>query len=354
MIEPYPASPPLTNRSQPLVTIRGLTKTFSSRRAWGKDLHPVRALTDVDLDLERGECVAVVGESGSGKTTLARILMRLENADCGSVEFDGVDLLGLRGEPLRRLRRRFQMIFQDPYGSLNPRMTAGAAIAEPLRVHKLVRRQEQAERVAELLEMVGLRADAASRYPHQFSGGQRQRIGIARALATEPQLLVADEPVSALDVSVQAQVLNLLMDLKDQLGLTLLFITHDMAVVRQVADRIAVLYLGRVVEQGPADAVLEQPLHPYTQALLRSVPRPDPTQRSARTVVSGEPPDPANPPSGCAFHPRCPRADSRCQSEQPHNGEAIREVGSGTAVAACFHPGVNENDTNWNFSSPNP
>lgn len=321
-----------------LVSIRGLSKSFASASAWPwkRRRGSVQALSDVDLDLHPGRSLAVVGESGSGKTTLARILMRLTDPDAGSIDFDGVDLLALRGKSLRRQRKRFQMVFQDPFGSLNPRMKVGSAIAEPLRVHGIVGDGAVHDRVAELLRLVGLDARDGERYPHQFSGGQRQRIGIARALATEPDLLVADEPVSALDVSVQAQILNLLMDLQRRLSLTMLFITHDMAVVRQVADRIAVLYLGRVVEQGSADSVLGQPAHPYTQALMASVPDPDPAMRQPIAATQGEPPDPANPPTGCAFHPRCPRAETRCREERPEL-EAIAAVPGQTA--ACFYPG---------------
>lgn len=321
-----------------LVRMRGLSKAFASGSAWrwGAAPNAVQALTDVDLDLVRGQSLAVVGESGSGKTTLARIVMRLTDPDAGSIDFDGIDLLALRGGALRRQRKRLQMVFQDPFGSLNPRMKVGTAIAEPLKVHAIVADDEVRGRVLELLDLVGLDARAADRYPHQFSGGQRQRIGIARALATEPDLLVADEPVSALDVSVQAQILNLLMDLQQRLQLTMLFITHDIAVVRQVADRIAVFYLGRVVEQGSADRVLEKPAHPYTQALLASVPRPDPRLRERLAAPKGEPPDPADPPGGCAFHPRCPRAETRCAEELPLL-EPV--VDSSEQSAACFYPG---------------
>ena len=320
-----------------LLSARGLSKSFVSGSGWGAGRQRVRALTDVDLDLPRGSTLAVVGESGSGKTTLARVLMRLTQPDAGSVDFDGRDLLALGGAELRRQRRRFQMVFQDPFGSLNPRMRVGAAIAEPLRIHNLTASDGIEGRVVELLDLVGLDRDAARRYPHQFSGGQRQRVGIARALATEPDLLIADEPVSALDVSVQAQILNLLMELRQQLGLTVLFITHDMAVVRQIADRIAVLYLGRVVEHGAADDVLGMPQHPYTRALLESVPQPDPGQRRRFVAGVGEPPDPAHPPSGCAFHPRCPRADEQCSKELPLLNPVDAD---GDRSVACFHPGL--------------
>ncbi len=329
-----------------LLRTRGLSKSFTagSGWSWGRDQAPVRALVDIDLELHHGECLAVVGESGSGKTTLARLLMRLDAADSGTLEFDGTDLLSLTGGALRRQRRRFQMVFQDPFGSLNPRMKVGTAIAEPLKIHHIVPPSGVKKRVLELLKMVGLESDVAERYPHQFSGGQRQRIGIARALATEPDLLIADEPVSALDVSVQAQVLNLLMDLRQELGLTMLFITHDMAVVRQVADRVAVLYLGRIVEQGPADAVLEDAAHPYTQCLLDSVPYPDPSRARLRTAAQGEPPDPAHPPTGCAFHPRCPRAEQQCRERIPELVASNEIMGgdsdpNASLMSACFLPG---------------
>ncbi|HEX2252492.1 MAG TPA: ABC transporter ATP-binding protein [Thermoanaerobaculia bacterium] len=316
--------------------MRGLSKHFPVhhgllRRARGT----VRAVDGVDLDVDRGECVALVGESGSGKTTFARCAMRLVEPTAGSVRLGGVDLLALGAAALRRRRRDFQMVFQDPFGSLNPRMRVGRALAEPLAVHGIVPRAQRRRRVAELLDMVGLPPAAAERFPHEFSGGQRQRIGIARALATGPALLVADEPVSALDVSVRAQVVNLLADLQRRLDLALLFIAHDLALVEHVADRVAVLYLGRVVEEAPRDALFARPQHPYTVGLLASVPVPEPSAgRRTRRAPLGDPPSPLAPPPGCPFHPRCPIARERCAAEAP----PLAEVAPGHRVA-CWFPG---------------
>ncbi len=292
----------------------------------------VRALDGVDLALARGECLAVVGESGSGKTTLARCLLRLIEPTAGSVRFDGEELTALSPGALRRRRRRFQMVFQDPDGSLDPRYTVARTLAEPLAVHRLAGRAGRPARVAELLETVGLPPETAARYPHELSGGQRQRVGIARALATGPELLVADEPVSALDVSVRGQVLNLLARLQDELGLALLLIAHDLALVEQVAHRVAVMYLGRVVESAPAAALFAAPRHPYTAMLLASVPVPDPAVRPLR-VAAGEPASPIEPPAGCPFHPRCPIARARCAAEAP----PLAEAGAGR-LSACFYP----------------
>ena len=294
----------------------------------------VRALDGVDLTVDRGECLGVVGESGSGKTTLGRCLIRLIEPTGGTVRFRGEQILGLRARELRRRRRHFQMIFQDPYGSLNPRMNVERTISEPLRIHGLVNKEERTERVLSLLELVGLPRAALRRYPHEFSGGQRQRIGIARALATEPDLVVADEPVSALDVSVQAQIVNLLASLQDSLDLALIFIAHDLAVVEQIAHRVAVLYLGRVVELASTDSLFGSPLHPYTVALLSAVPVPDPVRRRGRILLPGDPPSPLNPPSGCRFHTRCPIAKPRCETEEPQ----LVELRTGHTVA-CHFPG---------------
>jgi peptide/nickel transport system ATP-binding protein len=318
----------------PLLELRGLEKRFPrpgglpGRRRW------LRAVDGVDLALARGECLAVVGESGSGKTTLGRCALRLLEPTAGSVRFAGEDLLALPAGELRRCRRRFQMVFQDPASSLSPRMRVGEILAEPLQAHRLGTRTERRRRVAELLELVGLPAAAAERYPHELSGGQRQRIGIGRALATEPELVVADEPVSALDVSVRAQVINLLARLQDRYALALLFIAHDLAVVEQIAHRVAVVYLGRVVELGPRAAVFATPQHPYTASLLSAVPDPDPHRRRRRIVLDGEPPSPLAPPPGCPFHPRCPIARPRCAAETP----PLAEVAQGH-LAACFYPG---------------
>ncbi len=321
-----------------ILAAEGLGKAYPVRRGLLQRVAGhVRALTDVDLEIEEGECFALVGESGSGKTTLGRCLIRLVEPTTGRVRFRGEDLLALGREELRRSRRHFQMVFQDPYGSLNPRLRIGDAIAEPMAVHRLAGRAARPARVGELLEMVGLVPAAARRYPHEFSGGQRQRIGIARALATRPALLIADEPVSALDVSVRAQIINLLARLQSELGLTLLVIAHDLAVVEQIADRVAVLYLGRIVEQGRSADLFARPQHPYTVSLLSAVPVPDPPHRDARRqriVLPGDPPSPLDPPPGCPFHPRCPIARPRCAVDTP----ALAEVRPGHR-AACFYPG---------------
>jgi oligopeptide/dipeptide ABC transporter ATP-binding protein len=282
----------------------------------------VRALNGVTLSVDRGETLAIVGESGCGKSTLARALVRLVDLDAGQVMFDGTDVRALGGTALRRYNRRVQMIFQDPYGSLNPRMSVGAILEEALAVHAIVPAAGRRARVAELLSLVRLPEDSAGRLPHAFSGGQRQRIAIARALSVQPELLIADEIVSALDVSVQAQIVNLLLDLQQRLGLAILFVSHDLRVVRHVAHRVAVMYLGRIVEAGPADAVFETPRHPYTRALLRAAPRlvpPAPgTRRETAAALAGELPSPLAIPGGCPFHPRCPAAMAKCTTEPPH------------------------------------
>jgi peptide/nickel transport system ATP-binding protein len=319
----------------PLLEVRGLRTEYPVRSGvLRRRVGAVRAVDGVDLDVHAGETVALVGESGSGKTTLARSILRLIEPCAGQVRFRGEDLLALGPADLRRRRRGFQMVFQDPWSALNPRMRVGEALFEPLLVHGLARRAEQGARVARMLEEVGLPDEAARRYPHEFSGGQRQRIGIARALATEPELLVADEPVSALDVSVRAQVINLLAELQARRGLGMLFIGHDLAVVEQLADRVLVLYLGRVVEAASAADLLAYPLHPYTVALRSAVPTADPDGRRSRIVLPGEPPSPASPPPGCPFHPRCPIARAVCRSEVP----PLVEVRDGRR-AACHFPG---------------
>jgi oligopeptide/dipeptide ABC transporter ATP-binding protein len=317
----------------PLLQVRDLVKHYTSGGLFGAGTPPVRAVDGVSFEVGRGETLALVGESGCGKSSVGRTIIRLQEPTSGEALFEGIDVFALDRTALRRLRRRMQIIFQDPYSSLNPRMTIGAAVAEGIEIHRLARGAEIGRRVAALLEEVGLDPGYASRYPHEFSGGQRQRIGIARALAVEPSFIVCDEPVSALDVSVQAQVLNLLGDLQRDRGLSYLFIAHDLAVVRQIAQRVAVMYLGHIVESGPTEALLAAPRHPYTVALRSAVPEPDPTRRRSRIVLTGDLPSPSNPPPGCPFHTRCfhPARDERCRTEVP----ILRPVG--VTTAACHY-----------------
>jgi oligopeptide/dipeptide ABC transporter ATP-binding protein len=317
----------------PLLSVRNLVKHYKGGGMFGRSAPVVRAVDGVSFEVARGETLALVGESGCGKSSVGRTILRLQEPTRGHALYEGTDIFSLDRTALRQLRRKMQIIFQDPYSSLNPRMSVGSAIAEGLEIHRLATRSELPGRVSALLEEVGLDPSYAKRYPHEFSGGQRQRIGIARALAVQPSFIVCDEPVSALDVSVQAQVLNLLSDLQSHRGLSYLFIAHDLAVVRQIAHRIAVMYLGRIVEEGPTEQILSDPRHPYTVALLSAVPEPDPTARRSRIVLSGDLPSPSNPPQGCPFHTRCfhPMKSTRCTTEVP----PLRPVG--VTVAACHY-----------------
>jgi oligopeptide transport system ATP-binding protein len=301
-----------------LLEIRDLKKYFPvSVGALGQAREYVKAIDGVNLDIEDGETVGLVGESGCGKTSLGRCLLRLSEPTGGSIRFEGRELLTLSGAAMREMRRKMQMIFQDPYASLNPRMRVGQIIGEGLQIHGLAKGSDLKRRVLELLTRVGLREEYYGRYPHEFSGGQRQRIGIARALAVNAKFIVADEAVSALDVSIQSQILNMLLELQQELGLTYLFISHDLRVVEHVSDRVAVMYLGKIVEIAPAGELRDVSQHPYTRALLSAVPIPDPTRRGARTALQGDVPSPINPPSGCSFHPRCPFALKRCAEDEP-------------------------------------
>jgi oligopeptide/dipeptide ABC transporter ATP-binding protein len=315
----------------PLVEVRDVHKHYpvgggvlARPRAW------VRAVDGVSLAIEPGETLGLVGESGSGKSTLGRVMLRLVEPTSGDVLFGGRSLLRLAPRELRALRREMQIIFQDPYGSLNPRMRVASIVGEGLAIHRLGSRAARAARVAELLELVGLAPEAARRYPHEFSGGQRQRIGIARALAVGPRFIVADEAVSALDVSIQAQILNLLQDLRGRLGLTMLFIAHDLRIIEHLSDRVAVMYLGKIVELASREQIYTNPRHPYTRALLSAVPIPDPRQRKERMALGGDVPSPVEPPSGCAFHPRCPHAEEVCRTVTPR-----LESGRGGHAVAC-------------------
>ena len=319
----------MMNPAHPLLSTEGLVKVFPSRDGKGA----IRAVDGVSLALRQGETLGIVGESGSGKSTLARLLLRLIEPTAGTIRFSGEDLLALDAAALRRRRRDMQIVFQDPFASLDPRMSIGDILCEPLLVHGLGTRAERQRKAAELLEVVGLGAEARTRYPHEFSGGQRQRIGIARAIALEPKLVILDEPVSALDVSIQSQILNLLMDLKARLGLSYIFISHDLSVVEHMSDQVAVMYLGAVVEAARAGDLFREPRHPYTQALISAVPRDGAGPPRDRIVLKGDPPSPENPPPGCRFHTRCPRVMERCRSEAPAPGGP--EAGAGGRMVAC-------------------
>jgi oligopeptide/dipeptide ABC transporter ATP-binding protein len=300
-----------------ILSARGLTKHFGGKRGLFSRTPLVRAVDDVSLTIRRGETFAIVGESGCGKSTLARLLLRLIDPDAGTVVFDGTDVTAAAPEALRRLRRDMQIVFQDPFSSLNPRMSVGDLVAEPIITHGLAKGAEVAVEVRRMLDLVGLLPDHAQRYPHEFSGGQRQRIGIARALASRPRLIVGDEPVSALDVSIRAQIINLLEDLKDELGLTLLLVSHDLGVVRHTADRVAVMYLGEIVETAGVEQLFARPAHPYTRALMQAIPAQSPSARRDTPLLEGDPPSPAAPPTGCRFHTRCPHAEPRCHEAKP-------------------------------------
>jgi oligopeptide/dipeptide ABC transporter ATP-binding protein len=314
--------------TEPLLDIQNLVKHYPGRP-------PVRAVDGVSLTIAAGQTLGLVGESGSGKSTVGRTVLRLLEPTAGRVLFEGQDVFALGAGPLRALRRRMQIVFQDPYSSLNPRMTVARTLREPLEIHSLVPPSQMIARVTALLEEVGLDPELAGRYPHELSGGQRQRVGIARALSVEPRFIVCDEPVSALDVSVQAQVLNLLADLQRARSLTYLFIAHDLAVVRHIADQVAVMYLGRIVERAPASTIYSGPRHPYTRALLSAVPEPNPRATRERIVLSGDIPSPAHPPSGCPFHPRCPhpKKNDRCRTETP----PLRATSDSAAHLAACH-----------------
>ncbi len=302
----------------PLLEVKNLRKYFPIRGGiFSRVVANVKAVEDVSFNVQRGEVVGLVGESGSGKTTVGRSILRLIEPTAGEVIFDGVDVTKLSKAHMREYRKRMQIIFQDPFASLNPRMSVGDIIGEAMTIHNLARGKEREQRVAQLLERVGLSPSHMRRYPHEFSGGQRQRIGIARALAVSPQFIVADEPVSALDVSIQAQVVNLLQDLKEELGLTLLFIAHDLGVVEYISDHVIVMYLGRIMEIAPSKDLYANPIHPYTEALLSAVPIPDPTVKRDRIILQGDIPSPINPPSGCVFRTRCPIATKECADVVP-------------------------------------
>ena len=309
---------------EPLLRAEGLVKHFPIRGGvLNRPVGQVQAVNGVSFTVRKGEVLGLVGESGSGKTTVGRLVLRLEEATAGRVTFDGTDITSLTKGDMRRFRKRMQIIFQDPYASLNPREKVGTVLGHALALHRIGTRADRMDRAAELLKQVGLSGEQLDRFPHEFSGGQRQRVGIARALAVDPEFIVADEPVSALDVSIQAQVINLLSDLKERLDLTLLFIAHDLAVVEHVCDRVAVMYLGRIMEVAPAETLYEKPDHPYTEALLSAVPLAEPGRRRARVVLSGDIPSAIDPPTGCVFRTRCPKAEAICTTSVPE----LKKVG---------------------------
>lgn len=315
--------------SEPLLKVENVFKSFPIHGGLlQKEVASVKAVQGVSFELQKGQTLGLVGESGCGKSTLGRCLVRLHDTTSGKIFFKGQDITHVKGEQLRELRKKIQIIFQDPYASLNPRMTIGSILEEPLIIHNLFDSQEaRTKRLHELVDTVGLRREHLNRYPHEFSGGQRQRVGIARALAVNPELIICDEPVSALDVSIQAQVINLLMELQKNLGLTYLFIAHDLKVVEHVSHQVAVMYLGRIVEMAESEQLYQNPQHPYTKALLSAIPVPDPKPKAQRTILVGDVPSPMNPPSGCHFHPRCPIADQECKNKAPQleikNGHSV-------------------------------
>lgn len=327
------------SRQEPLIEVCNLIKRFPIRGGiLQREVAAVQAVNDVSLVIPKGETLGLVGESGCGKSTLGRCILRLIEPTAGRVLFKGQDITGLGGKEMRKLRRNMQIIFQDPYASLNPRMTVEDIISEPLAIHKIARTSaERTERILKLLDLVGLRRESISRYPHEFSGGQRQRISIARALAVQPEFIVCDEPVSALDVSIQAQIVNLMQDLQKEFGLTYLFIAHDLKVVEHISTKVAVMYLGKVVEFGTSKELYSNPQHPYTRALLSAIPNPDPAQRRERIILKGDVPSPINPPSGCYFHPRCPSATEKCRIEAPPLRGTSQKAGAEPHRSACHY-----------------
>jgi len=319
-----------------LLRVKNLKKYYPVRfNLLGRPTVQVKAVDDVSLNVTKGETFSVVGESGCGKTTMGRCLLRLEEPTAGTIFFENQDLLGYNASEIRHMRRHMQMVFQDPYSSLNPRKTVGRIIGDAFAIHGLLTRAERQKRVMELLEIVGMRPEHVTRFPHEFSGGQRQRIGVARALALNPKMVIADEPVSALDVSVQAQILNLLVELQSRFDLTYVFISHDLSVVRHISDRVAVMYLGKIVELGGCRDLFVQPLHPYTEALVSAVPIPHRQKKAPRIVLKGDVPSPVNPPQGCYFHPRCKYQRKKCTEERP----PLREIATGHQVA-CYFPRI--------------
>lgn len=319
--------------STPLLKVENLVKRFPIYGGiFSREVASVKAVSDVSFELKKGETLGLVGESGCGKSTLGRCLTRLHDTTSGKIIYNGKDITHIQGDELREIRKKIQIIFQDPFASLNPRMTIGAVLEEPLIIHGLGETQkDRQDRIHELIDLVGLRREHLNRYPHEFSGGQRQRVGIARALAVNPELIICDEPVSALDVSIQAQVINLLMELQQKLGLTYVFIAHDLKVVEHVSTEVAVMYLGKIVEKAQAEELYRNPKHPYTKALMSAIPVPDPRHKEERIILTGDVPSPINPPSGCHFHPRCPSAIEDCKTKVP-----TLELKSKDHVASCI------------------